>query len=251
MFVRGTGDGIEYRRNDNGFYRGIVVRNDDPARLNRVKVYIPELSNQPFDDWFDKFSTFILKSPGVNSNPKTENEKKTVGDWEDTKIFDSIVNTIPWAEGCYPVLGESGNYRYHKGDVDISFISDCNYEEGFRVNDTEPPTLDKGSFSPAFLYENQGTVLGDAFGSPLDNFSVKCNPYAYSYRPSKHVNKAKGVFGIPEIGAKLWVYHYEGDLNFPVYFGSYRDYRELSLINDTDNEMKIGAKYPTIFGNES
>ncbi len=244
MFVRGSGSGSEYRRNDSGFYRGIVVKNDDPERMNRVKIYIPELSNQPFDDWFDKFTIFVLKSPGINTNKKTEKEKNIVGDWEDTKIFDSIINTIPWAEPCYPILGETGNFRYNKGDVDISFISDCNYEEGFRVNDTTPPTLQSGSFSPAFLYENEGTVLGDAFSQPLNNFSVKCNPYAFSYRPSKHVNKAKGVFGIPEIGAKLWVYHYEGDANFPIYFGSYRDYRELSLINDTDNDPKISSKYP-------
>lgn len=244
MFVRGSGSGSEYKRNDSGFYRGIVVKNDDPERMDRVKVYIPELSNQPFDDWFEKFEVFVLKSPGINSNPKTEKEKEITGDWGDTKIFDSIIATIPWAEPCYPILGETGNYRYYKGDVDISFISDCNYEEGFRVNDNTTPTLSGGSFSPAFLYENMGTVLGDAFSQPLNNFTVKCNPYSFSYRPSKHVNKAKGVFGIPEIGAKLWVYHYEGDTNFPVYFGSYRDYRELSLINDTDNEEKISSKYP-------
>lgn len=249
MFIRGSGSGSEYRRNDNSFYRGIVVKNDDPLKLNRVKVYIPELSNQPFDDWFGEFQTFVLKSPGVNTNPKTDKEKRIVGDWEDTKVFQSIVNTIPWADPCYPILGETGNYRYNKGSVNISFITDANYEEGFRVNDTSTPTLSGGSFSPAFLYENEGTVLGDAFSNPLQNFSVKCNPYSFSYRPSKHVNKAKGVFGIPEVGAKLWVYLYEGDANFPVYFGSYRDYRELSLINETDNESKIGIKYPSDFEN--
>lgn len=254
MFVRGSGSGNEYRRDDQNFYRGIVVQTNDPLRLNRVKVYIPELSNQPFDDWFEKFETFILKAPGVNCNPKTDKEKEIIGDWEDTKIFDSIRNNIPWAEPCFPVMGESGTYRYHKGDpegeeVDLSFITDANYPEGFRVNDTEPPTLQKGSFSPAFLYENEGTTLGDAFSKPLDNFGVKCNPYSFSYRPSKHVNKAKGAFGIPEVGSKVWVFHYEGDTNFPVYFGVYRDYRSLTLLNGTDNEFKISAKYPIDFEN--
>lgn len=246
MFVRGSGSGNEYRRVDNSFYRGIVVKNNDPSRLNRVKVYIPELTNQPYDDWFEKFEQFILKSPGENSNPKTEKEKKTNGDWEDTSIYDNICAGIPWAEQCFPLMGESGNFRYSK-DGKISTISDCNYEDGFQVIDNESPTVSKGSFSPAFLYENVDTVLGDAFSNPLDNFSVKCNPYAFSYRPSKHVNKSKGVFGIPEIGSKVWVFHYEGDLNFPVYFGISKDYRELTLINDTDNEFKIGSKYPLEF----
>jgi hypothetical protein len=145
-------------------------------------------------------------------------------------------------------MGESGNFRYYK-DGEISTISDCNYEDGFQVIDKDPPTLQKGSFSPAFLYENEGTALGDAFSKPLDNFSIKCNPYAFSYRPSKHVNKAKGIFGIPEIGSKVWVFHYEGDLSYPVYFGVHRDYRELSLLNETDNEDKIASKYPSDFEN--
>ena len=248
MFVRGSGSGNEYRRVDNSFYRGIVVKNNDPSRLNRVKIYIPELTNQPYDEWFKKFDNFILKSPGANSNPKTEKEKETDGDWEDVKLFDEICNQIPWAEPCYPIMGESGNYRFYK-DGEISTISDCNYEEGFQVIDKEFPTLQKGSFSPSFLYENVGTSLGDAFSDPFANFSVKSNPYAFSYRPSNNVNKAKGIFGIPEIGSKVWVFHYEGDLNFPVYFGVYRDYRELMLTNNTDNENKLSSKYPLDFEN--
>jgi hypothetical protein len=248
MFVRGSGSGNEYRRVDNSFYRGIVVKNDDPSLINRVKIYIPELTNQPYDEWFEKYETFVLKAPGKNCNPKTEKEKETVGDWEDVKLFDEICEQIPWAEPCYPVMGESGNYRFHK-DGEISTISDCNYEEGFKVINDEPPTIEKGSFSPSFLYENVTTTLGDAFSKPLDNFSVKCNPYAFSYKPSSNVNKAKGIFGIPEVGSKVWVFHYEGDLNFPVYFGIYRDYRELVLINNTDNDNKLSPKYPLDFEN--
>lgn len=248
MFVRGSGEGNEYRRDDQAFYKGIVIQNNDPERRNRVKVYIPELTNQPFDDWFEKFQSFFLKAPGVNCNPKTDKEKETNGDWEDTKIFDSIKLTTPWAEPCYPLMGESGNYRYHNDtEIDISFLTDCNYWEGFRINDKAPPNMKLGSFSPAFLYENEGTRLGDAFSKPLDNFSVKCNPYSFSFNPSKHVNKAKGAFGIPEVGAKVWVFHNTGDLNFPVYFGVYRDFRELTILNGTDNEFKISPKYPLDF----
>lgn len=248
MFVRGSGSGNEYRRVDNAFYKGIVVKNNDPMKLNRVKIYIPELANQPYDDWFEKFETFILKAPGANANPKSESEKKTTGDWEDVKLFDEMCLAIPWADPCFPVMGESGNFRYYK-DGQISTISDCNYTDGFQVIDGIPPTLQDGSFPPAFLYENETTVLGDAFSLPITNFSVKCNPYAFLYRPSKHANNAKGVFGIPEVGSKLWVFHYEGDLNFPNYFAVYRDYRELSLINNTDNKEKMGSKYPSEFEN--
>ena len=239
MFIRGSGGGDENKRIDNSFYRGIVVKNNDPLKLNRVKVYISELSNQPFDSWFDDYDSISVKAPGTNNDTDS---------WRDPKILETISNIIPWAEQCCPILGESGSFRYYK-DGEICTLSDCNYPEGFEINNTEAPTLSSGAFSPAFLYENDTTTLGDAFSNPLNNFSVKCNPYAFSYRPSKHVNKAKGMFGVPEIGSKVWVFHYEGDLNFPIYFGITHDYRELSLINDTDNDKMIGPKYPSDFEN--
>jgi hypothetical protein len=238
MFIRGSGSGLEGKRDDNSFYKGIVVKNNDPLKLNRVKVYIPHISNQPFDSWFSEFDEINMKAPGTNN---------TTDNWKDTKMFEEISKNIPWADPCFPLFGESGNFRYYK-DGEISTISDCNYVDGFQLNNTDTLSL-TGAFSPAFLYENEGTRLGDAFSNPLGNFSVKCNPYSFSFNPSKHVNKSKGLFGIPEVGSKVWVFHYSGDLNFPVYFGVYHDYRELALINDTDNADKIGEKYPIDFDN--
>jgi hypothetical protein len=246
MFARGSGSGLEYKRVDNAFYKGVVVDNNDPSKLNRVKVYIPELTNQPFDSWIDEYDSININSIGENIKSKW-NEKETNGDWSDVSIFDDICENIPWAEQCFPLFGESGNFRYYK-DGEIATISDCNYIEGFQTNDSDPITLKNGSFSPSFIYENVGTRLGDAFNKPLDNFTVNANPYSFQYAPSNNVNKSKGVFGIPEVGAKVWVFHYEGDLNFPIYFGVVgKSYRELSLINNTDNDKSIGIKYPNGF----
>jgi hypothetical protein len=230
LFVRGSGAGVEASRVDNGFYRGIVVKNNDPLLTNRVKVYIPELTNQPYDEWWEKFDNINVNTPGKNI--KSDN-------WSDTKMFEEISKLIPWAEQCAPLFGESGNFRYYK-DGEISTISDCNYPEGFEIINTDYPTLSGGSFAPAFLYEHSSTVLGDAFNTPLSNFTVKCNPYSFSYRPSKHVNKSKGINGVPEVGAKVWVFHYEGDLNFPIYFGVVGPSVRSNLIMiDGDNDKKI------------
>lgn len=245
MFVRGSGKGIESRRVDQSFYRGIVVKNNDPLKLHRVKIFIPELTNQPYDDWWKEFSTWFLKSPGDNSN-EPKNDK--TGTFKDVKIFEEICSNIPWAEQCFPLIGESGNFRFDKNG-EISTISDCNYEDGFEAIDDNPPTLQEGSFAPAFLYELNESLVNDKFSNPLDNFSIKCNPYSYAYRPSKHVNNSKGVFGIPNIGSKVWVFYWEGDLNFPVYFGTTHDYRELVTLNHTENEYKIGYNYPNEFEN--
>jgi hypothetical protein len=239
MFIGGSGSGNEFSKNDQGFYRGIVVKNNDPLRLNRVKIYISELSNQPFEEWFDSYESIEVKTPGKNNK-----EDK----WSDVDIFEEISKNLPWAEPCYPIIGESGNSRYYK-DGKIVTISDCNYLEGFEVINDQPPSLEKGSFSPSFLYENSDTYIGDAFSNPAVNFSGQCNPYSFLYKPSSHTNKAKGVFGIPEVGSKVWVFHWQGDYNFPVYFGSMKDSRELSLMNDTDNSLKISPTYPVDFEN--
>jgi hypothetical protein len=234
MFVRGSGSGEEYRRVDNGFYRGIVVKNNDPEKLNRVKIYIPEISNQPFDDWFEKYDSIDVKFPGLNNDTMP---------WVDTKIFEEMSKLIPWAEPCYPLFGESGNGRYWT-DKETSLITDANYSDGFNVNDTVPPNITNGSYSPAYLYENATTAVSDAFSEPIHNCGVNCNPYSFNYKPTKYVNKAKGIFGIPEVGAKLWLFHREGDLNFPIYFGVSHDFRELTLINNTDNDNNISPSYP-------
>jgi hypothetical protein len=55
--------------------------------------------------------------------------------------------------------------------------------------------------------------------------------------------------GIPEVGSKVWVFHYMGDLNFPIYFGVTQDQRGLSLVNRTDNETNSSGYYPNNFEN--
>jgi len=239
MFVRGNVSGSEAKRYDDTFYRGIVVKNNDPLKLNRVKIFIPELSNQPFDNWFDEFDEISVKIAGKN-NP-TDN-------WSDTKIFEEMALVLQWAEPCFPLFGESSNGRYYK-DGEISTISDCNYSEGFQTNDEEPPSLEKGSFKPSFLFEIKELSFRDAFSEPLSNYTGKCNTYSYQYRPSSHTNKAKGIIGIPEVGSKVWVFHYQGELNFPVYFGVTQDFRCLVNINNTDNVNGISNTYPNEFEN--
>ena len=239
MFKRGSGSGTEAKREDNTFYRGVVVKNNDPLRNNRVKIYISELSNQPFEEWFEDYDTINVKAAGINNI--TDN-------WADTKIFEEMCGTIPWAEPCYPLLGESGNVRYDS-DGEIAVITDGNYTEGFEVNNTDYPTIEKGSFAPSFLYENKETMVGDAFSRPLNNYTVNCNPYAFQYKPDKFSNKTKGAIGIPEVGSKVWVFHYQGDLNFPVYFGVMQDFKSLTLINNTTNDKLISNTYPSDFEN--
>lgn len=240
MFIRGSGLGQEYSRVDYNFYRGIVVKNNDPLSLNRVKVYIPELSNQPYDDWFEKFESINIKAPGTNN---------TGDNWVDTKIFEDIATKIPWASPCFPLFGEGGGSRYVNG-LEISTTSDCNYLSGFETNNTKSITLKEGSFSPSFLYENNDTKLGDGFSAPLSNLVGKCNPYSFGYASNKFTNKTKGVIGVPNVGTKVWLFHELGSLMTPVYFGVAHDGRELYTINNTDNASLISNTYSGDFENK-
>lgn len=239
MHIRGSGNGQEHRRIDNSFYRGIVVKNDDPLRLHRVKVYIPELSNQPHDEWFGETEELSIKMMGSNNADDS---------FSDSKILEDIASHIPWAEQCFPLFGEGGMGRYYK-DLEISTISDTNYIEGLSTNNINPPSLENGTYSPSYIYENEVTTLKDFFDSPINKMSVNCNPYSFCYRSDKNSNKSKGLFGIPNVGTHVWVFHWEGDLNFPVYFGTYKNYRELSLIDNIDSETNKSNTYPGNFEN--
>ena len=241
MSVRGSNEPIEYKRVDSAFYRGVVVKNDDPYKMYRVKVFIPDLSNQPLKDWLDKYKTFNMRFPGTNNTNDV---------WSDTKMFDEISNYLPWAEPCFPIFGEGGPARYDNQN-ELAVLSDTNYYEGFEVNNTLSPAASSGAFSPSWFYENYSTTVSDAYSNPIASFSTNNNPYSFNTRPSSHVSKSKGIFGVPSVGTKVWVFHYNGDINFPVYTGIRHDFRETSLINDLDQpESKSQSlDYPGQFEN--
>jgi len=183
--------------------------------------------------------TFNMRFPGTN------NEKDV---WRDAKVFEEISKFLPYAEPCFPILGESGMARYQSPE-ELAVISDTNYESEFETNNTEPPNSTTGSFGPSYFYETLSNSIQDAFANPLGNFSGNNNPYSLQHRPSKHSNKAKGVFGLPSIGSQVWVFFYRGDTNFPVYIGSRVDFRQTVLMTDSDNEDQQTLDYPGIFEN--
>jgi|TARA_R110002012_G_scaffold254567_2_gene433638 hypothetical protein len=230
VFVRGADTGIEYKRDDHSFFRGIVVKNWDPRKLYRIKIYIPEVSNQPLEDWLQAYKNLDFRFPGTN------NEQDV---WSDVDIFEKIAEFLPYAEPCFPLIGENSPARY-QCPTGTAVITDSDYEDGFTTNDEDPPTIEKGSFGPSFWQENFSTNMGDSFRSPTGgsgsggNYTAKNNPYSFQFRPSNQVNKPKGVFSVPSVGSQVWVFHYRGDLNFPVYIGGRHDFRGNCLITDSD-----------------
>jgi hypothetical protein len=243
MYIRGSNNAKEYRRDDQSFYKGIVVKNDDPNKLNRVKIFIPELSNQPLDNWLAEYKRINMRFPGNNNTDDV---------WRDTEIFEEISSYLPWAEQCFPLFGENGPARYQSAEA-IANMNESNFSEGMENSEEKaeiPPDLNSGGFSPGFLFEAFETSTPDAFSNPHNSITGKTNPYSYLYKPESYTSKSKGVFSIPSVGSKVWVFHYRGDANFPVYFGARHDYRELSLINFMDNDDNVSLDYPHHFENK-
>lgn len=246
MYVRNTDETIEYKRQDTSFYKGIVVKNDDPMRLYRIKIYIPELSNQLLDDWLLKKDSATDKVLSVKFPGKNNKEDS----WKDTKVYEKLALLLPWAEPCSPIMGESGSGRYNAPN-ETATISDTNYYDYFNYNNTTPPSLEEGVFGPSWFYENYSTSLGDAFCNQNNNISVNNNPYGYLYRPSMNSNKGKGIFSVPSVGSQVWVFLYNNDVNTPVYFGVRHDFRSISLLNNLDQLSCFNESldYPGIFEN--
>jgi len=227
VYIRGSNTGIEYKRNDQSFYKGTVVQNNDPEGIMRVKVYIPELSNEPLDGWLNDHKQKKTKFPGVNN--KTDS-------WSDTAIFKDIKKLLPWAEPCLPLMGEHGPGRFFAGvDQGIGIANDTNYAKEALGNDVKPINLQKGTGAsgPSLAYEQKEFNEPDANANPGKNSTGINNPHAYGYPPVSYPNASKGVFGVPNVGAPVWVFHYNGDLNFPVYFGCRSGYGDVATIMAT------------------
>ena len=72
--------------------------------------------------------------------------------------------------------------------------------------------------------------------------------------PKNSGSIASGVYGVPPVGSHVWVFHYRGDLNFPVYFGGRMSYRETATIFAdapiTEDGPAPSQDYPDIFENK-
>ena len=127
----GSNSANEYRRVDNSFYKGTVIKNGEESRhLLRCKIYIPEVTNQPLDSWLEAYKneTMLQRFPGRNLSS---------GVWKDTAIWESLAEFLPWAEPCTSLIGEHGPARYHS-PTGKAIASESNYPEAWPATDSNP-----------------------------------------------------------------------------------------------------------------
>ena len=121
-------------------------------------------------------------------------------------IIEDLKDTLPWAEYCAPLAGQSST-GYYNSRFDVNSVSDAPLlygQPGTNTTDTSSATNidpeNKGG-KPGVLYENY--PVGDAFGNTGKINSLYVNQYAFNYKPATYSNAAKGLFSIPNAGAHV------------------------------------------------
>jgi len=129
------------------------------------------------------------------------NDDKSFEFLSDPKIKDVIEEVkgqLPWANYAAPIMGENGNHYYDAASDKPSTKSDS---------------------KPAANYEK--TPSTDAY----DN----------AYTPTALNDAAKGLFSIPKVGSRVWVFFENGNPNRPVYFATAYSQSDWDSINTDGN----------------
>ena len=258
----------------NGMYLGMVIQNNDPEYRGRVKVYVPHIQANVYQDWFKEAVDRNFRFPGKNIQSDLE------------RILPELKTVLPWAENAMPMIGAAGSGRYNAHDQ-VATISDSNRNETLNPNEFEQTDIEKKyklndehlGESPGKVYESHNLWVHDAFtnvehndkqsegftwdgmndpaqlphadlpvGERLNGVN-RPNKYAYNYRPNTYSNCAKGSFSIPNVGSHVWVFFQGGDPLQPVVFGVSHGREDWRGIYDCNEEH--GSDYPGTYENVS
>ena len=188
-------------KNLNGFYRGVIVQNNDPQKLGRVKIFVPHIHLSLLDlEESDHDKEFYFGEFGTNYQKKDPNLVDL------TKYMEKIKLKLPWAEVSLPITG--GGYSSFNSASNKATISDSpSYANQIAEDD--------GSTGAPAGAEVKANPPSDRFSSSSDN----PNPLGATYNTQSFYNAPKGMFGIPQVNTKVWVFFLDGNPNTPVVFG--------------------------------
>jgi hypothetical protein len=174
------------------------------------------------DGDFDKEIYFALF--GTNYQKKDE---KSV---DMTKYVEKIKMSLPWAEISLPITG--GGYSSFNSSTNRATVSDSpSYANQIAEED--------GSTGAPAGAEVKANPPSDKFSSSSDN----PNPLGATYDTQSHYNAPKGMFGIPQVNTKVWLFFLDGNPNSPVIFGYSPSASTYSQIYDDTN-------YPSSYEND-
>ena len=188
-----------------GFFRGIVMQNNDPERRGRVKIAIPE------------FTSHLARDLGL---PPDVYGARFVGGDNITTLFNKealkkFCDVLIWAEQAAPLIG-SGTSGVFDAKSGIATVGEGHRGGDFReILGDESITPSGESVAPKACLASNAVPGG--FGTGYR--TGMCDVHNEAYAPSPINNATKGSFSVPRVGAQVWLFFEGGHVDRPVYIG--------------------------------
>lgn len=103
-----------------GIHRGIIIANNDPEGMGRVKVFIPSINMAMFEQWFSNDSSASLSFNGLGQNLES---------CLTPELMEKLNTYLPWSEVAQPIFGMGTGGKYDAGSnssyIDQSPASKC------------------------------------------------------------------------------------------------------------------------------
>ena len=191
MYVRGSDKNIEYKRDLNGFFRGIIMDDADPSKFYRCKIFIPEIHGAVDLVEGEETVKYYISPDKIGSLKPNVHQR--------------LLEILPWAEQASSLFGELSLSHYKAS------IQEQTGGTKTPGNRDKPPTDKQGAQYPSEKLSRM------AKGSPGDGNAFNPNSAASVYLPAQNDPSAHGIHGVPSVGAHVWVFFDRGDINCPVY----------------------------------
>ena len=227
MYVRGSDQNVEYKRPVEGFFRGIVINNEDPNSLMRVKAFIPELVNFNFVELANtKGNSLQFGSPQMNTAL-------------DGALVDKLNPLVPWAEQAAGLFGEVGSShwnspaqaQWNKTNYGNATAKTSKFNFAKFLKKKAGWGKDRGPLIPREAQANAtaNPRPGDVWTTKKHGLGT-LNPNGFGYGAVNSGPRASGVYGVPQVGSKVWIFHEQGNVNFPIYFAAIPAYKETAQV---------------------
>lgn len=188
-------------------YEGIVIQNNDPAGIGRVKVYIPAIHSDLILQQQDYEKNINMTNFGENVQEQSQNSLDI------TQYMDVLRRKITqWSRVVQPITGETGDLKYHSSTKQATPSDSEDFDSMFDFPDENSGTID----GPGGIYED----YQDVWGSQSTSGGFTTNPNTGAYAFNKRHHQVKGCGGTIAVNTSVWVQFINGNPLEPLVIGA-------------------------------
>lgn len=188
-------------------YEGIVIQNNDPAGMGRVKVYIPALHSDLVLQEQDYQKNINMSNFGTNVQDDSKNSLDL------TQYMDVLRKKITqWARVTQPITGETGDLKYHSKTKQSTPSDNQDFDSMFDLQEEGSGNVD----GPGGIFED----FQDVWGSQSTSGGFEANPNTGAYPFNKRYHQSKGCGGTIGVNTKVWVQFINGNPLEPLIIGA-------------------------------